>query len=625
MKLFKKLANAGIDTTEQLNIQRYVNITNRISLLIALFSFSMFLAGVAFFGFILSVKVAILFVLFFLVPITANFLGYTTLSRLMLSTMVGLVSISISVIDKFDYKLLEELQFFEFRITLLSTGLLPFIVFRLEERKYWIPAILFNITLLIVYDPIHILFNVGYYQLGFTAPNYYFINFISIACFTILAGCTYFLKNSFEQSENKNQLFIDRLSIQQQEILKANTLIENQKQALTNENASLNIELIEKNNQLTQTNEELIKHNNDLQQFSYTVSHNLRGPVASLIGLLPLVEKDSLIEQNQILFGHLQKAVSTLDTTIRDLGNIIDIRNSVSKVKQRIKLEEEINQVLNLLQKGIEENQVKIDIDVTSSPEIYSVRPMINSILYNLISNSIKYKSEERSAVVKVSSKKMDSMIIIEVEDNGIGIDLDRFKEKLFGLYKRFHTHVEGKGIGLFLVKLQTESLGGRVVIESKPGIGSKISIYIPDATNPEHQVIMDNEYGKLYYDAIIDSTFVIWKRALHVNEFKEFFQRCVEFSHSQKCANWIVEIKKGTKADEADEEYTKARMLFANEMKRTNLKRLAYVISKENEPDDFEIYKMKLFSFYQGRIKFFDNLEAAHIYILSESHKVQN
>ncbi|NOS56238.1 MAG: HAMP domain-containing histidine kinase [Cyclobacteriaceae bacterium] len=381
----------------------------------------------------------------------------------------------------------------------------------------------------------------------------------------------------------------------------------------------MNRELIEKNNQLTLTNEELIQHNNDLQQFSYTVSHNLRGPVASLLGLLGLTNQSKLDKETSELLDHIKKSATSLDVIIKDLGNIIDVRNSVSKVKQHIIFQDEVNHIKNLLKNEINDHDVSIITDFTTVSDIYSTKPLINSILYNLISNSIKYRSKDRNAEIRVTSEKVGAYVKIAIADNGLGLDIDKFKEKLFGLYKRFHTHVDGKGLGLFLVKLQAESLGGQVQIESVIGTGTTISVLIPNITNPDHQIIMDEEWGRLYYDASEDTTVVVWKRALTVSEFIEFYQRCVDFSNSQLCANWIVEIKRGTKAEESNIEYQQARLKFANELKRTSLKRIGYVISEANEPPDFEEYKKHMIAFYQGRISFFRSIQESQNWISAE------
>ncbi|MFM9841128.1 MAG: sensor histidine kinase [Cyclobacteriaceae bacterium] len=622
MNLWTTISKWGVTPEMNNSRKRYVILSNRVSVLISCFTLIVALVGVSYFGPINSIKLAFLFIFIFLLPLLINKAGFVNASRVILSAVVSFASLLISVIDKFEYSLLEEFQYFEFRLMLMCASLFPFIIFRLSEKKFWMTALGFNFLCLVLYDPIHNLFHVGYYQLGLTGPNYPFLNFMFVACFFIVAGCTYFLKSSFELFEKENRMLIEKLSIRQQEILNVNTIVDEQRAILAKENVILNRELVDKNNQLTETNEQLIQHNNDLQQFSYTVSHNLRGPVASLLGLLYLTDRSALGEQNEILFDHIQKSVTTLDITIKDLGNIIDIRNTISKVRQKINLEEEINHVLNLLERNIEDGQVKVQTDLHDGMEIYSVKPMLSSILYNLISNAIKYKSEERKPVIRITSRKIGSLVKIEVHDNGLGIDTEKFKEKLFGLYKRFHTHVDGKGLGLFLVKLQAESLGGRVEIESTPGVGSTFCVYISDASNPDHQIIMDKEWGKLYYDAPQDIAMVIWKRALKVDEFSEFFKRCVEFINTQQCPNWIAEIKQGTKAEANDAEYDRARMQFANELKRTSLKRLGYVIALANEPPHFEEYKKQLTDFYQGRIQFFRTIEEAQTWILGETQK---
>jgi signal transduction histidine kinase len=619
---WSQLCELGVHEQQDTFIKRYVSITNQASFIVSVFVFIIFIAGLFFFGWIPSLALVLASSFLWILPIVLNSLGKINTSRVMASVMLSLMSLGISVVDKFDFVIIENFQYFQFRMMLVSSSIFPFIIFRLQERKQLLTALTINILCLIIYDPIHILFGVGYFDLNMNDPNYYFLNFVFVACYLIIAGCTFFLKGSFEKAENENVALISALSKREQELLHAKQIIEKQSDELTIENVSLNQELITKNDQLTATNAELIRHNNELQQFSYTVSHNLRGPVASLLGLINLTNANTLSEDHRELVEHQKKAIASLDATIRDLGNIIDIRNAVSKVKQQVRFQEELDHIITLLQREVEKNNVSIDANFDNIKEIYSVRPMVSSILYNLISNAIKYRSPERKLKVSIKTERVDSFVKISVSDNGLGLDINRFKEKLFGLYKRFHTHVDGKGLGLFLVKLQSESLGGRVEIDSELGVGSTFNIYLADTINPDHQIIMDKEWGKLFYDATEDTAYVIWKRALTLVEFKEFFQRCIDYNNTQPCNNWIVIINEGTKAEKADEEYDKARMDFINEMKRSPLKQLAYVIARENEPEDYENYKKKLINFYQGRIKFFNNLAEGKNWIQQNRQK---
>jgi signal transduction histidine kinase len=471
--MWYELSQIGVDASGSWQKNRHIVICNRVSTILSGFTLLTFFVALIYFGWIVSVQLALIASVLFLVPVFFNKQGRVNTSRLMLCFFLSFAAIVISVADKFDVPgQLEEFQYFQLRLMLLIAGIFPFILFRLEEKKYWITAALFNLLCLVFYDPLHELFGVGFYQSGFNAPNYYFVNYMVVATLLVLNGSTYFLKNSFEEFEKKNEMLIK--SLQQ-----ANETIRNQREMLARENFQLNHELVNKNDQLVQTNQELIRHNNDLMQFSYSVSHNLRGPVASLMGLLRILEHPTSAEESKTAFDHVNRSIKSLDQIIKDLGSIIDIRNTVGEIKQKIVLEEEVNTIKDLLEKQIRDHHVRI-VTQFSVPEILSIRPMISSILYNLISNAIKYRSPDRTPEVIVTSVLEKNSIKIKVADNGLGLDLERFREKLFGLYKRFHTHTEGKGLGLFLVKLQAEALEGHIDVESIPGEGTTFVLSLP-------------------------------------------------------------------------------------------------------------------------------------------------
>ena len=111
---------------------------------------------------------------------------------------------------------------------------------------------------------------------------------------------------------------------------------------------------------------------------------------------------------------------------------------------------------------------------------MYSVKAYIESIIYNLVSNALKYRSETRTSKIDISFFSNENYWEIRVKDNGLGIDLEKYKDKLFGLYKRFHTHIEGKGMGLYLVKVQVESLGGEVDVDSIENEWTAFTIKVP-------------------------------------------------------------------------------------------------------------------------------------------------
>jgi signal transduction histidine kinase len=196
-----------------------------------------------------------------------------------------------------------------------------------------------------------------------------------------------------------------------------------------------------------------------------------------IVNVIEQYKKDkNLINQ---LLGQIKNTAQKLDTIITDLNVILNETRKESSVNQLISVSELIENIKDLM--GIKDNR---DVDIQYELEVmefYSIKGYIYSILYNLISNSIKYKKLNKSALVRIKTKKIDSSTIyIEVSDNGMGIDLNKHGAKLFGFYKRFHDHIEGKGIGLHITKTQVEIMGGKIMVESQINIWSVFKIYLP-------------------------------------------------------------------------------------------------------------------------------------------------
>ncbi len=521
----------------------------------------------------------------------------------------------ISVADKFDVPgMLEEFQYFEFRLILLIASLFPFVLFKLKERRYWISLFLFNFILIAFYDTIHEVFGVGYYQAGFSAPNYYFLNYMVLTTFFVLSGSTFFLKYSFESYERRNdQLIID--------LHEANKVILDQREFLAKENIQLNQELVDTNQQLTETNHELVRHNNDLLQFSYTVSHNLRGPVASLIGLIHLLRKENPSPEEEKIIHHINKSLNSLNSIIHDISSIIDIRNAVVQVKQKVSFTDEVDLIQSLLIKQITDQHVTIERDFKDAPEIISVKAMISSILYNLISNAIKYRSPDRAPVIKITALRIKNHVRIEVSDNGLGIDLERFRDKLFGLYKRFHTHTEGKGLGLFLVKIQSEALGGYVEVTSTEGIGSSFSVYLDVSTVTEQQVLLDNPIVRIIFNTNKNYLLTQWKRSISVPEFTEVAHQVEDFMKNYRIPNSIIDI---TNLPNNDDEHREARYEFHIKLRTYGTQRMAFILPKSSITEiDYIKRVASIRDTYSIPVTFVDTLDEASEWIRKESNSL--
>lgn len=222
---------------------------------------------------------------------------------------------------------------------------------------------------------------------------------------------------------------------------------------------------------------ELTQNNKDLRQFSYITSHNLRAPLSNLIGLLQLLEEIPLgNEELQQIMDGFSKSTYLLNETISDLGKVVIIRDNPSIEKQHIAIRESIENVMNQINIMITSNNLKVDYNIIAT-DVYSNKAYFESIMLNLLTNAIKYKSESRELNISIGTTENDDYTILRFSDNGIGIDLDKFRDKVFGLYQRFHNYPDSKGLGLYLVKSQIESMGGEISIESKVDEGTTFII----------------------------------------------------------------------------------------------------------------------------------------------------
>jgi PAS domain S-box-containing protein len=236
--------------------------------------------------------------------------------------------------------------------------------------------------------------------------------------------------------------------------------------------------LHELNKNLQSYTEELIDSNKGLEQFSYIVSHNLRAPVANIIGLAELLSqhKFSPAENEELLQGVLVN-VKRLDDIVSDLNTILQVKREVSENREPVEMQQLVDNIRSSIYNIIERENVEIRTDFSALNKIITLRSYLHSIFYNLIINSIKYRQKDIDPVIKIKSEVINGEMIISFQDNGLGIDLKKKGKHLFGLYKRFHHHVEGKGMGLFMVKTQVEMLGGKIVADSTVDKGTEFRI----------------------------------------------------------------------------------------------------------------------------------------------------
>ncbi|WP_245553817.1 sensor histidine kinase [Cytophaga aurantiaca] len=241
-------------------------------------------------------------------------------------------------------------------------------------------------------------------------------------------------------------------------------------------NTKLNELVSQKTWELQKSLEEIVSTNNQLHQFNYITSHNLRGPVSSLKGLIELYSEEKDATERAVYIEKIRHVINRMDEILIDLNKILSYRNSNS-IKELIDFETMISN--NLRQLEIQRIQVNLYID--PSLEIYGIKSFYESIFYNLLTNAQKYSSPERTLKITIQIIRLaEHRFTLTVSDNGIGMDESKTGDKLFGFYKRFHTHVEGKGLGLYITKNQIDMLGGTIRAESELNVGTTFIIELP-------------------------------------------------------------------------------------------------------------------------------------------------
>ena len=225
--------------------------------------------------------------------------------------------------------------------------------------------------------------------------------------------------------------------------------------------------------------EELIQRNQDLEQFAYIISHNLRSPVANIIGISDaLIEGNLDADDSHMFMEGLTVSVKKLDSIIIDLNDILQVKNMVIGSKEKVHFSKIVEDIKFSIGNLLDDKGVMINDDFTEVDEVLTLKSYIHSIFYNLISNSIKYRQSKLVPVIEIKSRKYPDKIVLTFKDNSIGMDLETKGGDIFGLYKRFHPeYAEGKGMGLFMVKTQVETLGGKISVQSKVNVGSEFKI----------------------------------------------------------------------------------------------------------------------------------------------------
>jgi signal transduction histidine kinase len=233
-------------------------------------------------------------------------------------------------------------------------------------------------------------------------------------------------------------------------------------------------ELIHAENQLRLLNNELLDTNVHLRQYSYIVSHNLRAPVANILGCISLYnDADPADPRNEELITGLKISANSVDNILRDLNKILNIKENVFRHFETIKFAEILEFVLESLQTDTQNIKYTLVDDFDLAPDMIAFRPYMVSVFQNIISNAFKYKSPNRDLQLTIKTQRSLQKLVLSFSDNGRGINLEKHGNKLFKLYSRLHTDVPGTGLGLSMVQEQVRVMGGNIQIDSQEDVGT--------------------------------------------------------------------------------------------------------------------------------------------------------
>lgn len=217
--------------------------------------------------------------------------------------------------------------------------------------------------------------------------------------------------------------------------------------------------------------------NDSLTNFAHIVSHNLRSHSTNLSMLTGFLKEEQDENEKKQLVNMLHDSSESLGETIHHLNEVVNINANVTQKLEPVNLSYVIKNVMKTLSIGLNSSTIECKIDVPVSQSVRAVPAYMDSILLNLFTNAIKYRSPDRDLFISVSSESNENKVVVKFSDNGLGIDLEKHRKKLFGMYKTFHKHKEAKGIGLFITKNQMEAMNGKINVESKVDEGTTFTL----------------------------------------------------------------------------------------------------------------------------------------------------
>jgi signal transduction histidine kinase len=246
----------------------------------------------------------------------------------------------------------------------------------------------------------------------------------------------------------------------------------------------LNEEYATANEELVEANQQLLRVNEDLDTFLYVASHDLKAPINNIEGLLLALhhELTPAVALGEVphLLHLMQEAVERFGRTIDTLTDMVGLQRPDNQQLKQIAFAQLVHEVLLDLTPLLEQTAARVDVLVPRTLALRFSEQNLRSVVFNLVSNALKYRHADRVPLIRIQYLPTADYQTLTVEDNGLGIELHKDKERLFAMFERLHNHVEGAGIGLYLVKRMLENVGGRIEVQSELGQGTTFTVCFP-------------------------------------------------------------------------------------------------------------------------------------------------
>jgi PAS domain S-box-containing protein len=223
---------------------------------------------------------------------------------------------------------------------------------------------------------------------------------------------------------------------------------------------------------------ELTKINNEFKQLTYSTAHDLRSPVNNMLAVFELLDASKINDPETLEYISILKSTTdSLKQSLNEYVDLLNLKNSINTNTEEIDLNESLNEVLLSIKSLIKNSNTTIKVDFSNVDKVNFNNAYLKSIFLNLITNSIKYSKKDTYPEITICSERNNNRTQLIISDNGIGFDMEKVKDKIFGLHQKFNDHSDSNGIGLYLVYNHITNLGGNIKLESEVNEGAKFII----------------------------------------------------------------------------------------------------------------------------------------------------